>query len=63
MFEEITKYIKERNGRVSRQELTEAFHYSENYIYKVVRKYTGMGVFDYGMTFCLKEAARMLGET
>lgn len=63
LFEEITKYIKERNGRVSRQELTEVFHYSENYIYKVVRKYTGMGVFDYGMTFCLKEAARMLGET
>lgn len=63
LFEEITKYIKKRNGRVSRRELTEVFHYSGNYIYKVIHKYTGLSVFDYGMTFCLKEAARMLGET
>lgn len=63
LFEEITKYIKQRNGRVSRRELAEVFHYSGNYIYKVVHKYTGLSVFDYGMTFCLKEAARMLSET
>ena len=63
LFEEITKYMKARNGRVSRKELTEVFHYSGNYIYKIIHKYTGLSVFEYGMTFCLREAARLLDET
>ncbi len=63
LFDEVTEYLKEHHGRFFRDGIAEALHYSSDYIYKTVRKYTGLSLFDYGMTFCMEEAAALLTTT
>lgn len=63
LFDEITRRMEASCGRVSRSELSEALHYDGSYLNLIVRKYTGMSIFAYGNSFCMKEAARLLRET
>ena len=63
LFDDVTNYLAGQHGRVSRNELAGYFHYSGDYLYKVVRKYTGLSLFDYSMKFCLKRAARLLTDS
>ena len=63
LFDDITDYLSARNGRASRHELADHFHYSGDYLYKIVRKYTGLSLFDYSTKFCLKQAAHLLSVT
>ena len=63
LFDEITGYLTQHNGRVSRGVLEEHFNYSGDYLYKIVQKHTGLSIFDYGMKFCMKEAAARLATT
>lgn len=55
--------LEERHGRVSRSELSDQLNYSGDYINRIVKKYTGQSLFDYAMTFCLKQAAYELTHT
>ena len=48
------------NGRISRQELVSSLHYSGVYLNNIVKKYTGLSIYDYGMTFCMKKTAELL---
>ena len=63
LFSRITHLFEESNGRMSRAELKHLLNYSGDYLNRIVNKYTGMCLYDYGMTFCLKKAATYLTET
>lgn len=38
-------------------------HYSGDYLNKITKKYTGLSIHDFGMTICMKKAARELLST
>ena len=40
LFDQITSYIREKDGQVRRKDLEEKFSYSGDYLYKTVEKYT-----------------------
>lgn len=63
LFDEITRIMEERKGRATRSELSELLHYDGSYLNLIVQKYTGMSIFSYGNSICMKEAARLLSET
>lgn len=48
---------------MTRAELEKVLNYSGDYLNRIVNKYAGMCIFDYGMTFCLKKAALLLSST
>lgn len=60
LFSRISYLLEDTNGHLSRAQLEESLNYSGNYLNSIVNKYTGMCLFDYGMTFCLKQAETML---
>lgn len=59
----VTHLFEESDGRMSRAEFEKLLNYSGDYLNRIVNKYTGMCLYDYGMTFCLKKAAKYLTET
>ena len=63
IFDEVTAYLVRSHGRFHREELEKQLHYSGDYIYKIVHKYTGLSLFEYGMDFCMREAAELLTES
>ncbi len=63
LFSKISHLLEERDGRISRQELEKELHYSSNYLNRIVKKYTEVSLFDYGMYFCMKKAAHLLSTT
>lgn len=62
-FSEITRLMEQTDGRISRAELSTQLNYSGNYINRIVQKYTGMSIFQYGNSFVMKKAAWMLKNT
>ena len=60
IFGEITRILEERNGRVSRNELSRKLHYSGNYINRLSNKFTGTNLTDYANTIAMRKAASML---
>lgn len=63
IFDLVTDLMRQRNGRISRKELADTLHYSGTYLNNIVHKYTGLNLFQYAMTICMKEAARRLSNT
>lgn len=63
IFGQITDLMTRSNGRISRSELAEKMSYSGNYLNGIVKKYTGMSLFQYGTSICIKEACRLLRES
>ena len=60
IYDMITENMVKTNGRITRQELADTLHYSGVYLNNIVKKYTGLSIYDYGMTFCMKKAAVLL---
>lgn len=60
LFHDITRQFEQTGGRTTRSDFEKTFHYSGDYLNKIVKKYTGLTLFDYGMTFCMKKAAFLL---
>lgn len=60
IYDMVTDAMIQTNGRISRQELASSLHYSGVYINNIVKKYTGLSIYDYGMTFCMKKTADLL---
>ncbi len=60
LFSHISHLMEETDGRISRSELEKALNYSGNYLNTIVKRYTGLCLFDYGMNFCMKKAAFLL---
>lgn len=50
-------------GRMSRSDLERVLCYSGNYMNTIIKKHTGMCLYDYGLTFTLKKAAALLSDT
>lgn len=63
IFSHVSHLMEDTDGRITRTELERALNYSGNYINTIVRKYTGLCLFDYGQTFCMKRAASLLLDT
>lgn len=63
LFSKISHLLEQTNGRISRLELEQQLHYSSNYLNRIVKKYTEVSLFDYGMHFCMKKAAELLSTT
>lgn len=60
LFAEITHLMEETNGRINRSQLSARLNYSGNYINHIVKKYTGLNTFEYGVSFTMQKAAWML---
>lgn len=63
IFTRINQILYDSKGRISRAELEQKLNYSGSYINRIVKKFTGMSLFQYSMTFCLNAAADMLKNT
>lgn len=63
LFSRITHLLEDTDGRMSRSELERLLNYNGSYLNSIVKRHTGMCLFDYGMTFCLKKAALLLSTT
>ncbi len=62
LFCKITEALRRSDGRRSRKQLAEELGYSGDYLYKIVRKFTGQSLYEYAMSFCMKRAAELLGQ-
>ena len=60
IFSQITELVEETHGRISRKELTERLNYSGNYLNRIVLKYSGMNISQYGNYFAMQQASRRL---
>ncbi len=60
LFSHISHLMEDTDGRITRAELEAALNYSGNYINTIIKKYTGLCLYDYGLTFCMKKAAYLL---
>lgn len=63
LFQTITAYLQKNHGHISRSEIEDSLHYTGDYLYKIVKKHTGLSLYDYGMKICMAEAAQMLEES
>ncbi len=63
LFSRIGHLMEDTDGRMSRADLEKALCYSGNYMNTIVNKYTGMCLYDYGLTFTMKKAAHLLTKT
>ena len=63
LFARIDQILEERHGRITHSELSGILNYNGSYLGRIVKKYTGKSLFDYGMTFTMKYAAKELTHT
>jgi len=63
LFRRITQILEESHGRATRSTLQHTLHYSGSYLNNITKKYTGLTISHYGMTFRMKEAVRLLLKT
>lgn len=60
LYNKIIASMTQSFGRISRSQLSKELHYSGVYLNEIAKKYSGLSLFDLGMTFCMKEATRLL---
>lgn len=60
IFAQITQLMESTHGRISRRELSERLNYSGDYLNKIVNKYTGMSIFQYGNSHTMQYVAWLL---
>lgn len=63
LFARVEHLLEENDGRISREELSKLLNYSGDYLNRIVKKYTGMSLHEYGMKICMKKAANLLVKT
>lgn len=63
LFLRIRRLFEDTHGRLSRAELAAKLHYNGSYLNDIVQRYTGLCLFDYGMTFCFKRTEYLLLNT
>lgn len=60
IYDMVTDAMVQTDGSISRRELSSLLHYSGVYLNNIVKKYTGLTIYDYGMTFRMKKTAELL---
>lgn len=63
LFTKIAHLMEASHGRCSRETLSASLHYNAEYLNRIVKKYTGKTLLDYGQAIYLEEARRLLMET
>ena len=63
LFNNIFLAMTESDGRITRSELAEKLNYSGSYLNEICKKFSGLSLFDYGMTFTMKKASELLTTT
>lgn len=63
LFMDIHSYMENMPGKCTRKDLEEHFHFSGDYLYKVVKNHSGLSIYDYNMRICMKKAADLLRST
>lgn len=63
VFDRADEILHSTHGRITRAQLAKRLSYSGDYIGRVVRAQTGLSLFDYSMTICMKYAAHLLRST
>lgn len=63
LFTKIVHLMEASRGRCSRETLSASLHYNAEYLNRIVKKYTGKTLLDYGQAIYLEEARRLLLET
>lgn len=63
IFSKICHIMEASRGRSSREYLEKQLHYNGEYLNRIVKKYTGKTISEYGQDFCLAEAGRLLTKT
>ncbi len=63
LFMRIGHLLEESDGRMTRTDLSEALHYSGDYISRIVKKYSGLTLHEYSLKFLLRKAAYLLIHT
>jgi len=60
LFMRISYLLEARKGHISRGELSNLLSYNSDYLNRIVKRYTGTSILEYGQTFILKEAEALL---
>lgn len=63
LFSKITHIMKSSHGRCTREELSSQLHYNGEYLNRIIKKYTGKTILEYGQSVYLEEARMMLAST
>ena len=63
LFTKITQSMEESHGQIRRSQLAEKLNYSGSYLNEICKKYSGLSLFDYSVTFTMKKAAELLATT
>lgn len=63
LFSKITHIMKSSHGRCTREELSSQLHYNGEYLNRIIKKYTGKTILEYGQSVYLEEARTMLAGT
>lgn len=63
LFAEISQLMEATDGRISRLQLSSRLNYSGNYLNRIVQKYSGMNIFEYGNSFTMQRATDLLKNT
>lgn len=63
LFSQITELMEQTDGRIGRTRLSEELNYSGNYLNRIVQKYSGMNIFEYGNSFTMQKASYLLTDS
>lgn len=63
VFNQVTQLMEQTHGRITRSELIEQLNYSGSYINRIINKYTGMNITQYGSHFAMQYAAWLFAHT
>lgn len=63
LFSKITHIMKSSHGRCTREELSSQLHYNGEYLNRIIKKYTGKTILEYGQSVYLDEARVLLSNT
>ncbi len=60
LFFKIQHLMESNHGCINRHQLSEELNYSSDYLARIVHKYSGKCLYDYRMSFCMKQARYLL---
>lgn len=63
LFADIQHYVNERNGRISRNELSSLLHYNPDYLGRVIKQQSGMSFLHFCQSIWLEKAKILLRTT
>lgn len=63
LFSKITHIMKSSHGRCTREELSSQLHYNGEYLNRIMKRYSGKTILEYGQSIYLEEAKILLSTT